>query len=200
MPDQPADRRPSNPAVRAEPAGIGSSRAPDPLSREVKLLGALLGQVIAEQSGEDLLHLVERVRKLTTDIRATGSSTRQHGLRAILEELDDGQVEDLIKAFSLYFHLTNLAEEKHRVRRVRKRARTASAAGPDGSIQEAVRRLLREDEPERNQALIDELAIGLVLTAHPTEARRRTVLVALRRVFALIDQLDDQRITPAHHP
>lgn len=186
----------SNPAVLAEPAGIGSSRARDPLSREVKLLGSLLGQVIAEQAGEDLLHIVERVRKLTSDIRTTGSITRQRGLQTILEELSVEQIEDLIKAFSLYFHLTNLAEEKHRVRRVRKRARTAKAGGPDGSVDEAVRRLLREDEPERNKALMGELSIGLVLTAHPTEARRRTMLVALRRVFALLDQLDDQRITP----
>jgi phosphoenolpyruvate carboxylase len=59
-----------------------------------------------------------------------------------------------------------------------------------------VRRLLRADSPKHTQALLDELSIGLVLTAHPTEARRRTVLVALRRVFALIDRLDDQRITP----
>ncbi len=186
----------ANPAVLAEPAGIGSSRARDPLSREVKLLGSLLGQVIAEQAGEDLLHIVERVRKLTGDIRATGSVTRQRGLRAILEGLSIEQVEDLIKAFSLYFHLTNLAEEKHRVRRVRQRARTAKAGGPEGSVEEAIIRLLREDEPERNQALMSELSIGLVLTAHPTEARRRTVLVALRRVFALIDRLDDSRITP----
>ena len=186
----------ANPAVLAEPAGIGSSGARDPLSREVKLLGALLGQVIAEQAGEELLHTVERVRKLTSDIRTTGSATRQRGLRAILEELPDEQVEDLIRAFSLYFHLTNLAEEKHRVRRVRKRARTATAGGADGSIDEAVRRLLREDSPKQNQALLDELSIGLVLTAHPTEARRRTILVALRRAFALIDRLDDQRITP----
>ena len=176
--------------------GIGTSGARDPLSREVKLLGSLLGQVIAEQAGEDLLHLVERVRELTIDIRATGSATRQRGLRAILEGLSDEQLEDLIKAFSLYFHLTNLAEEKHRVRRVRKRARTASAGGQEGSVEEAVRRLLREDDPARNRALIDELSIGLVLTAHPTEARRRTMLVALRRVFGLLDQLDDQRITP----
>jgi phosphoenolpyruvate carboxylase len=189
-------REASNPAVRAEPTGIGSSRAPDPLSREVKLLGSLLGQVIAEQAGEDLLQLVERVRRQTIDIRATGSARGQKELRDTLESLSVGQLEDLIKAFSLYFHLTNLAEEKHRVRRLRKRARAASASGQEGSVQEAVRRLLREDDPERNEQLMAELSIGLVITAHPTEARRRTTLVALRRVFGLLDRLDDPRITP----
>jgi phosphoenolpyruvate carboxylase len=186
-----------NPAVQAEPAGIGTSGARDPLSREVKLLGSLLGQVIAEQAGEELLATVERVRKLTSAIRASGDPDDQRALWDILEALDARSVEHLIKAFSLYFHLTNLAEEKHRVRRVRARARTASSQGADGSVEAAVRRLLREDDAAQVRELIDELSIGLVLTAHPTEARRRTMLVALRRVFALIDQLDDRRITPA---
>ena len=184
-----------NPAVEAEPAGIGSSSAPDALSREVRLLGSLLGQVIAEQAGEEVLEIVERVRKLTIDIRKNPSATRQLGLRAILEELPQEQLEPVIKSFSLYFHLTNLAEEKHRVRRVRKRART-TPGGQEGSIEAAIRRLLDEDEPEAIQELLDSLSIGLVLTAHPTEARRRTVLVALRRTFELIDRLDDPRLTP----
>ncbi len=199
-----ADQQPSlrassaeraNPAVEAEPAGIGSSDAPDALSREIKLLGSLLGQVIAEQAGEEVLTLVERVRKLTIDIRKNPSPTRQKGLRAILEGLSTEQIEALIKSFSLYFHLTNLAEEKHRVRRVRKRART-TPAGQQGSLRAAVRKLLAEDETEQVRASIERLSIGLVLTAHPTEARRRTVLVALRRTFALIDRLDDPRLTP----
>ncbi len=181
--------------MEAEPAGIGSSSAPDSLSREVRLLGALLGQVIAEQAGEEILDLVERIRKLTIDIRKNPSPTRQLGLRAILEELPSDQIEPVIKAFSLYFHLTNLAEEKHRVRRVRKLARTAPG-GQKGSIEAAVRQLLNEDSPEQIRSLLDSLSIGLVLTAHPTEARRRTMLVALRRTFALLDRLDDPRLTP----
>ena len=83
QPTQRADR--ANPAVEAEPAGIGSSSAPDSLSREVRLLGSLLGQVIAEQAGEEVLEAVERIRKLTIDIRKNPSATRQLGLRAILE-------------------------------------------------------------------------------------------------------------------
>lgn len=193
--EQPSRVERSNPAVEAEPGGIGSSNAPDSLSREIKLLGSLLGQVIAEQAGEEVLTLVERVRKLTIDIRKNPSPTRQMGLRAILEELSIEQIEALIKAFSLYFHLTNLAEEKHRVRRVRKRART-TPGGQEGSLEAAIRKLLAEGEPEQVKASIDRLSIGLVLTAHPTEARRRTVLVALRRTFALIDRLDDPRLTP----
>ena len=186
----------ANPAVRAEPQGIGTAGARDPLAREIKLLGSLLGQVIAEQAGEGLLELVELVRRLTIDIRKTASVESQQELRSILEALSADQIEDLVKAFSLYFHLTNLAEEKHRVRRLRKRARTATAGGLSGSIDAAVRRLVKEDPPRHARALLDELSIGLVLTAHPTEARRRTLLVALRRSFELLDRLDDPRLIP----
>jgi phosphoenolpyruvate carboxylase len=204
--DRPRPSRAANPAVRAEPHGIGTAAARDPLSREVKLLGALLGQVIAEQEGEDLLRLVERVRRLTIDLRRTGRSTYRRELRGLLEGLPDDDVEHLIRAFSLYFHLTNLAEEKHRVRRLRKRARVATSGGIEGSIDAAVRRLGGPgtsgdsgggealSEAER---LVRELSIGLVLTAHPTEARRRTLLVALRRTFRLLDRMDDPRLTPA---
>jgi phosphoenolpyruvate carboxylase len=186
-----------NPAVRAEPRGIGTAGARDPLAREVKLLGSLLGQTIAEQAGEDLLRLVERVRRLTIDLRRTGRSTHRRELLRILEDLDDERIEALIRAFSLYFHLTNLAEEKHRVRRLRQRARAAPRSGLDGSAVAAMLHLRREAGPQEIDRLLEALSVGLVLTAHPTEARRRTLLVALRRCFRLLDRFDDPRLTPA---
>jgi phosphoenolpyruvate carboxylase len=197
VPATPRSRPGPNAAVRAEPHGIGTAGARDPLAREVKLLGALLGQVIAEQAGEDLLRLVERVRRLTIELRRTGRSVHRRELLHLLEHADDVQLEALIRAFSLYFHLTNIAEEKHRVRRLRQRARAATRSGLEGSAAAAILRLRREASAEEERALLEELSVGLVLTAHPTEARRRTLLVALRRCFRLLDRLDDPRLTPA---
>jgi phosphoenolpyruvate carboxylase len=197
VPTTSRSRAAPNAAVRAEPHGIGTAGARDPLAREVKLLGALLGQVIAEQDGEELLRLVERVRRLTIDLRRTGRSVHRRELLRLLQSADDAQLEALIRAFSLYFHLTNLAEEKHRVRRLRQRARGATRTGLEGSAAAAIHRLRRESEAEEERRLLDELSVGLVLTAHPTEARRRTLLVALRRCFRLLDRLDDPRLTPA---
>lgn len=185
-----------NAAVRAEPHGIGTAGARDPLSREVKLLGSLLGQVIAEQAGDDLLRLVERVRRLTIDLRRTGRSIHRRELLRILGSLDEPTLEALTRAFSLYFHLTNLAEEKHRVRRLRQRARSATRSGLEGSAAAALLRLRREVGQAEVDRLLEDLAVGLVLTAHPTEARRRTLLVALRRCFRLLDRFDDPRLTP----
>src|SRR6476469_4848816 len=117
----PARRPDHNPAVRAEPRGIGSATARDPLAREVKLLGALLGQVIVEQEGPDALELVERVRKATIALRrpAGGSESDRLRLATTLDSVDSRQAAILIRAFSLYFQLTNLAEEKQRIRRLR---------------------------------------------------------------------------------
>lgn len=181
-----------NPAVRAEPRGIGSAGARDPLALEVRLLGSLLGQVIVEQAGLGLLELVERVRRATIDLRRAPSADARMALDRELAALDPAQAEGLIRAFSLYFLLTNLAEEKQRVRRLRRQGRAARAEPPQGSIAAAIVAL-----GTRGPELVAGLRIGLVLTAHPTEARRRTTLVALRRVYRLVDQLDDPRLTHA---
>jgi phosphoenolpyruvate carboxylase len=189
----------ANPAARAEPRGIGTSRARDPLAREVKLLGALLGQVIVEQEGLAALELVERVRRATIAVRRHhGAAAERRRLSNELDQVDLPAAEILIRAFSLYFQLTNLAEEKQRIRRIRQRQRQAPRGVIDESIAAAVLSLRRRGLDEAGmRRLLDQLLIGPVLTAHPTEARRRTLLVALRRAYVLLDQLDDPRLTPA---
>jgi phosphoenolpyruvate carboxylase len=201
---QPRERsRLDNPAVRAEPRGIGTARARDPLAREVKLLGALLGQVIVEQAGLPALELVERVRRSTIAIRRHGPDTAaaRAERRRLTDELDQielEQAEVLIRAFSLYFQLTNLAEEKQRIRALRQRLRTTARGAIDESVAAAVVDLRRRGmQSEDIESLVDRLTVAPVLTAHPTEARRRTLLQALRRVYGLLDRLDDPRLTPA---
>ena len=191
----PATRR--NVAVRAEPRSVGSAGARDPLAREVRLLGALLGQVIAEQEGLPSLELVERVRERTIALRRDGDAAGRAALDAELATLGSAEIAILARAFSTYFQLVNLAEEKERVRQLRRRARAAGRVPLDDSLDEAVT-LLRRTGMSRDAiaARLAALRISPVLTAHPTEARRRTVLVALRRVYALLDRLDDPRLTP----
>ena len=186
----------ANPAVRGEPRGIGTAGARDPLAREVRLLGALLGQVIVEQEGIELLELVERVRRRTIALRRAEDPTERARLSADLDGLDLGRAATLIRSFALYFQLVNLAEERHRVRTLRRRERAARGGILDDSVAEAVRRMWGSG---RSLAEIVEgighLAIAPVLTAHPTEARRRTLLVALRRCHHLVERLDDPRLT-----
>ena len=190
-------RRVGPTAVRAEPTGIGSSGARDPLALEVRLLGALLGQVIVEQAGPDLFDLVERIRKHSIALRRADDPAVRERLGTEIAGLDPDREEDVIRAFSLYFQLVNLAEERQRVRALRRRARAVRAGALERSLADAVRRLGRLGRSGRQ---IDEIVAGLrispVLTAHPTEARRRTLLVALRRCAVLLERLDDPRLTP----
>jgi phosphoenolpyruvate carboxylase len=190
-------RQPSA-AVAAEPAGIGTSGARDPLSVEVRLLGALLGQVISEQAGPELFALVERIRKRTIALRRDDDPHERARLDDDLRELDLGAAEAVIGAFGLYFALVNLAEAHGRVRALRRRERAARDGVLNDSIADAIaslRRLGRSDA--ELGAAVAHLAISPVLTAHPTEARRRTVLVALRRCGTLLERLDDPRLTPS---
>ena len=117
--------------------------------------------------------------------------------RPILRSVSLRQAEVLIRAFSLYFQLTNLAEEKQRVRQLRLRERRAGGV-VDESVAAAMRDLRKRHVSRAEiDALIHRLDISPVLTAHPTEARRRTLIVALRRVYRLLDALDDPRLTPS---
>ncbi len=191
--------RPSNPAVRAEPSGIGSAGARDPLAREVKLLGALLGQVMVEQEGPGLLERVERIRRLTIAHRGSPAGQRERlssELAAELDGMDLDETEAVVRAFALYFHLVDVAESRARVRVLARRERADPRGIVEGSLADAIARLRRAGHPaEAIEALSTRLQIGPVLSAHPTEARRRTLLIALRRIARLVERLDDPRLT-----
>jgi phosphoenolpyruvate carboxylase len=193
---QPA-RRVRNAATRAEPRAVGTARDRDPLSREVKLLGALLGQVIAEQGGPELLDLVERTRQRSIAFRETGDEAVERSLDAELDSLDVHEAEALARAFSLYFQLVNLAEERDTVRRL-KTDRTEAGRPIEGTPDAAVDWLIERGwSGDRVAELLARMRVTPVLTAHPTEARRRTLLTALRRCYRLLEQLDDPRLGAA---
>ena len=183
---------------RAEPAGIGSAGARDPQAREVRLLGALLGQVIIEQAGVATYDTVERIRRRAIGLRrADDPAERARGAQD-LDVLDLAGTEAVVAAFSTYFQLVNLAEARGRIRTLRRRERAARHGLLAGSVADALDRLRREGHDDAAlDALLEGLRISLVLTAHPTEARRRTALIALRRCAVLLERLDDARLTPS---
>ncbi len=168
------------------------SPAVEPLRADVHLLGDLLGQVLVEQEGEDFLALEERIRSLARTARAGGDHAE---LDEAVAELDIASQARVLAAFSLFFQLANIAEQHHRVRRRRDYEREGALARE--SIADAVRRLAEAGVGE------DELAnaarglhVEPVLTAHPTEATRRTVLAAHQRIARRLRALDDPWLTP----
>jgi len=189
------------PAVAAEPPGPGIGRTRDPQRREVRLLGALLGQVIAEQAGPEMFELVERIRRRTIALRREPEllaepDLERERLTSEIAGLSLGELAAVGKAFTTYFQLVNIAEERQRIRMLRSRARGGRGRAIDDSVGEAIAKLAVDHDPDEVVAMVARVEVHPVLTAHPTEARRRTLLVALRRVRRLLDAMDDPLTTP----
>ncbi|MFG1618871.1 phosphoenolpyruvate carboxylase [Nonomuraea wenchangensis] len=147
---------------------------PDELRHDVRLLGKLLGQVLAEQGGEDLLADVERLRKAV--IAARRGEVSADEITAMVAGWEIERAVEVARAFTCYFHLANLAEEHYRIRTLRER-------DTEGRVQrESLAQAVHELGHERVTELLAGLELHPVLTAHPTEARRRAVVTAIQRV------------------
>ncbi len=164
--------------------------ATDPLAESINQMGYLLGEVIAELSGPEVLALEEHLRKLAKESRAGNPQAAEH-LRVAIGELSADEAYEMAMAFTTYFELVNLCEEHHRtmkLRRYRAERATGQRAEPvRESIEAALIELKRQGvAAEKLQAMLDQMSIELVFTAHPTEAKRRTVLTKLRRLSDLL--------------
>jgi phosphoenolpyruvate carboxylase len=177
---------------------------PAPMRRDVRLLGGLLGEVIRESGGQDLLDDVERLRHAVIAARENPSRGEEADpagdeIAALVASWPLDRAELVAKAFTIYFHLTNLAEERHRVRTLRGQAELAQEKGDGeaagGPRRESLAAAVAQfaGEPGRLTELLARLRVQPVLTAHPTEARRRAVATALWRMAVLVDALDEAR-------
>ena len=175
--------------------GSGISR---PLSEQVNLLGAMLGQAIRERYGQQTFALVEELRLLCkrAEIEDDASLRQRAAERVASLELDE--LVALLRAFGSFFHLVNQAEKSEiiRVNRERARARGAEAGRPE-SIGETIAQLKAAGVSlDEVLARLSRLDIQPTLTAHPTEARRRTILAKQRRIAQLLGQLRRPDRTP----
>jgi phosphoenolpyruvate carboxylase len=166
----------------------------------VRWLGRILGEVLLDLEGKDLFAREERIRKLAIARRRGPREERGEAARKLLETitgLTPDQAEPVIRAFSLYFRLVNLAEQNHRIRRAR--AHASSKGPPQRGSLGAVLLAAKQAgvSPERARAAISSLEITLTLTAHPSEATRRTVLEKLYRIAGILEQMGRSKLTMA---
>ena len=170
-------------AVSAE-RDSARQEVPEQLRSDVKLLGEMLGTILAESGGEDLLADVEKLRRAVIEARDGTVSTEE--ITAIVGAWPLERAKQVARAFTVYFHLANLAEEHQRMRALRERD---DAANPPRESLAAAVRAVREEEggEERLGELVAGMEFHPVLTAHPTEARRRAVSTSILRISAQLD-------------
>jgi phosphoenolpyruvate carboxylase len=163
----------------------------DELLIDVQRLSSMLDATVRGREGDAALGLIDSVRGTALSVRTGGGSGRA-ALADRLSGLGLAELEQVAHTFTVFFHLINSAEEQHRLRVLRRRDH--QGAPPDGSIAAALSELARARVPaDEVRALLSRLFIMPVLTAHPTEARRRTILGHLADVSSALDQLDDPR-------
>lgn len=164
------------------------------LREQIRYLGRILGEALAELRGPEALALVERTRRSAVALRQGTLPGGRDAFAAAIAGLDVGALELLASSFTDLFNLINVAEEQHRARALRARA----GAGPvEGSIAAACAELRAAGVAAAEvQALLDRMLVMPVLTAHPTEARRRTILDHLGDVAAVLSVVDDPRASP----
>ncbi|MEW6764594.1 MAG: phosphoenolpyruvate carboxylase [Pseudomonadota bacterium] len=173
--------------MRKRPA---SSKHDAALRARVKLFGQLLGEVVLEQAGEEVFDAVETLRKGFIRQRQAPNPRSHAKLMEAIEELPAPKLTQVVRAFSIYFSLVNIAEEElmHQQRRgmVRRGLNLWK-----GSFHDTLREFSKEGmTADQLQELLDHLQYIPVFTAHPTEAKRRTVMDQQRRVFVLSSELD----------
>jgi phosphoenolpyruvate carboxylase len=177
-----------------------------PLRRDVRSLGAVLGQVLVDQSGKELFESVEKLRQLLIEHRETvrhaparnEPSALMQEAQEMISKMDLTRAYQVTKAFAIYFELTNLAETNHRKRRRRAGKLDREHAVPAGSFRGTLLRLKAAGvSAESAMHWLRQIVITPVFTAHPTEVARQTVLLKRRRIAKQLERLDRLPLTAA---
>ncbi|WP_444936765.1 phosphoenolpyruvate carboxylase [Microbulbifer sp. JMSA004] len=167
-----------------------------PLREDVRLLGDELGAVLRNQVGEPLFDTVENIRQAAVESRSKGAMQADH-LRELLDPLDDATLLEVARAFSQFLNLANIAEQRHRERLHRQHQRFPGDPDTDRGLRQVLAELSKAGKsPEEIHGTLKELSVELVLTAHPTEVTRRTLIRKYDRVADLLNTLDRPDLTP----
>ena len=166
------------------------------LREDIRLLGRILGDVIREQEGDTAFELVEQIRQLSVAFRRNADTSADKMLKKLLKGLSNDQTVSVIRAFSYFSHLVNLAEDRHQIRRRAVHERAGETH--EGSIEAALARCRQAGiSAERIVATLTSSFVSPVLTAHPTEVQRKSILDAERSIADLLNERDDIRVRAA---
>ena len=167
-----------------------------PLKEDIRLLGRLLGDTVREQEGEETFALIEQVRQSAVRFRRGQQAEAGEELRAMLEQLTPGRAILVVRAFSYFSQLANLAEDQHHIRRSRAHRMLQSAPRPSSlghALAQATTAGLSSNDL---RGLLAQAQVRPVLTAHPTEVQRKSILNAQMEIARLLDERDRSASTP----
>lgn len=166
------------------------SDSAEPLRHDIRLLGRLLGDVIAECEGKRVFDTIETLRRTAVKFRREGNDADGRLLEQRVKRLEGSDPNSVARAFSYFLHLANIAEDRDQNRRQRARALTGDAPAR-GSLRDAVQTLAGHGvSPARIRRLLAEACVMPVLTAHPTEVQRKSTLDVHREIAAALAQRD----------
>ncbi len=162
------------------------------LQHNIRQFGELLGEIIKEQEGEAVYNTVEKLRRGYIRLRKSNDDATRTELMQLIDALDVDMLEQVIRSFNTFYILTNIVEEDFQHRERRREIQKADSQLWKGSVRRTVLELQQEGmTAEQMQSLLDQMRYIPVFTAHPTEARRRTLMEIQRRIFLVIDQLNN---------
>jgi phosphoenolpyruvate carboxylase len=166
------------------------------LKDDIRLLGRMLGDTVREQEGQEVFDLVELIRQTSVRFHRDGDETARHRLEAILESLTPTQSVQIVRAYSYFSHLSNIAEDQNQIRRLRTDA-INGVPEPPGTLACALSRAREAGvAPEKLCEFFDHAFMVPVLTAHPTEVRRKSTMMREMAIAHLIERRDRQQWTP----
>ncbi|MDP3650638.1 MAG: phosphoenolpyruvate carboxylase [Rhodoferax sp.] len=182
------------------PAAESAKRARDnerPLVEDIRLLGRILGDVIREQEGVEAFELIEQIRTLSVAFRRDADHEADRALKKLLKGLSGDQTVSVIRAFTYFSHLANLAEDRHHIRRRAIHERAGDTQ--EGSIDVAMSRLRWAGiSPKTISNTFAQSYVSPVLTAHPTEVQRKSILDAERDIAQLLTARDEIKMRAAN--
>jgi phosphoenolpyruvate carboxylase len=179
------------------PSAIETEDKDLPLREDIRLLGRILGDTVREQSGEAVFDIVERIRQSSVRFRRDADVAARQDLAAMLNNLPPKEALQIIRAFSFFSHLANIAEDQHHIRRTRAHAVTASAPR-EGTMAHALARAFEASiPPARLAAFFAGAMVMPVLTAHPTEVRRKSTIDREMEVADRLAERDRPSLTAA---
>jgi phosphoenolpyruvate carboxylase len=187
--------------MKNAPAAALAKREKDnerPLVEDIRLLGRILGDVIREQEGVQAYELIEQIRTLSVAFRRDADHEADRALKKLLKGLSGDQTVSVIRAFTYFSHLANLAEDRHHIRRRTIHERAGDTQ--EGSIEVAMSRLRWAGiSPKTISNTLAQSYVSPVLTAHPTEVQRKSILDAERDIAQLLTARDEIKTLAASY-